>query len=101
MPSSSFRFETNSHGEYRIELLPIGHYEVQVEANGFQKYIQKGIVLTLDQVALVNVTIQGEVLTLDYRDIRNNSLLVERFTAGANGGLAYTVENPGILKPAG
>jgi hypothetical protein len=50
--------ETNSRGEYRIELLPIGHYEVQVDANGFQKYVQKGIVLTLDQIALVNATLQ-------------------------------------------
>src|SRR5690349_8560425 len=40
--------QTNSQGEYRIELLPIGHYEVQVDANGFQKYVQRGIVLTLD-----------------------------------------------------
>ena len=50
--------ESNTQGEYRIELLPIGHYEVQVDANGFQKYVQKGIVLTLDQVALVNATLQ-------------------------------------------
>ena len=50
--------ETNSQGEYRIEILPIGHYEVRVDASGFQKFIQSGIVLTLDQVALVNATLQ-------------------------------------------
>jgi len=36
--------ETNSQGEYRIEILPIGHYEVRVDASGFQKFIQSGIV---------------------------------------------------------
>lgn len=50
--------EANSQGEYRIELLPIGHYEVQVDAPGFQKFVQRGIILTLDQIALVNVTLQ-------------------------------------------
>jgi len=49
---------TNTQGEYRIELLPIGHYEVQVDAPGFQKFVQRGIVLTLDQTALVNATLQ-------------------------------------------
>lgn len=48
----------NSQGEYRIELLPIGHYEVQVDAAGFQKSIQRGIVLTIDQPAMVNATLQ-------------------------------------------
>ena len=47
---------------------------------------------------LVNLTIQGDVLTLDYRDIKNTSLLVERFTPGANGALTYTFDDPGILK---
>src|SRR5689334_3167537 len=50
--------ETNTQGEYRIELLPTGHYEVRVDAAGFQKFVQSGIVLTLDQVALVNATLQ-------------------------------------------
>lgn len=50
--------ESGRQGEYRIELLPIGHYEVQVDASGFQKFVQRGIVLTLDQTALVNATLQ-------------------------------------------
>lgn len=50
--------ETNSQGEYRIELLPVGHYDVQVDATGFQKFVQHGILLTIDQTALVNATLQ-------------------------------------------
>jgi hypothetical protein len=43
--------------------------------------------------------IQGPLLTLDYRDIRNDSVLVERFMVAANGALAHSLDNPGILKP--
>ncbi len=50
--------EANSQGEYRIELLPTGHYEVQVDASGFQRFVRRGILLTLDQTALVNATLQ-------------------------------------------
>lgn len=47
----------------------------------------------------VIVTIQGPTLTLDYRDIRNESLLVERFVITASGALTHNLDNPGILKP--
>ena len=50
--------EADSQGEYRLELLPTGHYQVQVDAPGFQKFVQSGIVLTLDQTALINATLQ-------------------------------------------
>ena len=57
--------------------------EVEVGQNGF-----------------VNVTIQQDVLTLDYRDIDNTQLLVETFRPGAKGTLDYGFTDPaGILKP--
>lgn len=46
---------TNSSGQYRFDLLPIGHYALEVTASGFKKFTQTGIVLTLNQTATVDV----------------------------------------------
>ena len=40
---------------YVVLELPVGHYEVQVEARGFQKYIQQGIILDVNETANVPV----------------------------------------------
>ena len=45
----------------------------------------------------VNITIDGPTLRLDYRDIDDISVLSETFAAGANGTLAHTMNDPGIL----
>jgi outer membrane receptor protein involved in Fe transport len=42
-------------GGYVFLELPIGHYEVQVQALNFEKYLQEGISLNVNQVATVNV----------------------------------------------
>ena len=44
-------------GQYRFDLLPIGHYVLEVTGTGFKKFTQKGIVLTLNQTATVDVTL--------------------------------------------
>jgi hypothetical protein len=49
--------ETNTSGQYRFDLLPIGDYVLDVTAPGFKKYDQKGVVLTINQVATVDVTL--------------------------------------------
>ncbi|HWR34334.1 MAG TPA: carboxypeptidase regulatory-like domain-containing protein [Clostridia bacterium] len=41
--------KTNDRGEYRIEFLPIGSYNIEVAAQGFSKYVQKGMVLEINQ----------------------------------------------------
>ena len=46
----------------------------------------------------VNLTLKDDVLTLEYLDIQNKSLLTETFKPGANGTLDYSVRDPGILK---
>jgi hypothetical protein len=46
---------TDRVGAYVVLELPVGHYEVQVEARGFQKYIQQGIVLDVNETASVPV----------------------------------------------
>ncbi len=46
---------TDRAGAYLVLELPVGHYEVQVEARGFQKYIQQGIILDVNETANVPV----------------------------------------------
>jgi hypothetical protein len=36
----------------------------------------------------LNLRFEGRTVTLDHRDLANRTMLVERFTAGANGALA-------------
>jgi hypothetical protein len=48
---------TANDGSYRIEYLPVGKYEVEVEMAGFQKFVQQNIVLALDQTQALNVTL--------------------------------------------
>jgi hypothetical protein len=46
---------TNSQGAYVLVELPVGHYRVEAEAQGFKKYIQEGISLDVNQQATVAV----------------------------------------------
>jgi hypothetical protein len=53
---------TDENGVYRLPLLPLGSYQVTVEAPNFKKYIQDGIILTTGRIATVSVGLQpGDV----------------------------------------
>jgi carboxypeptidase family protein len=54
----SRNLQTGSDGNYRFENLPVGPYEVSVEATGFSKYVQSGITLILNQNAVVDVSMK-------------------------------------------
>lgn len=47
--------QTNDEGRYNFVNLPIGGYEVTVEAASFSKYVQTGITLVVNQNAVVDV----------------------------------------------
>lgn len=49
---------TNAEGQYRFDLLPVGNYTLTVAAQGFKKFSQSGITLTLNQTATVNVALE-------------------------------------------
>src|SRR6185369_6261548 len=50
---------TGSSGEYLIPLLPIGgSYEVGVQAPGFQRFLQNGITLLVNQNARVDASLK-------------------------------------------
>src|SRR5580700_4757378 len=46
---------TDRQGAYVLIELPIGHYQLEAQAKGFQKYLQLGISLDVNQTATVNV----------------------------------------------
>jgi hypothetical protein len=47
----------NGYGQYRIDYLPVGTYTLEVSANGFRRYVQKNIALTVDQTQTVPVSL--------------------------------------------
>lgn len=61
-------FQTNDEGRYNFVNLPVGSYEVTVEAANFSKYVQTGITLLVNQNAIVDVSLKAggvqEVITV-------------------------------------
>lgn len=45
----------DAHGNYSLVLLPVGHYRLEAVKPGFRKYVQNGIVLSVNQVAAIRV----------------------------------------------
>ena len=53
---------SNDAGYYSLPRLPIGNYEVLVEAKGFQTVVQRSVQLVIDQVAKIDFQLQvGQV----------------------------------------
>ena len=46
---------TDRSGGYVLVELPIGHYQIRAEAKGYQKYLQEGITLDVNQAATVSI----------------------------------------------
>lgn len=56
------RVMTEPDGSYRVAALPVGEYEVRVEAQGFTTYVNPSVTLALGQTAALDVTLRtGEV----------------------------------------
>ncbi len=60
--------QTDSDGRYRFVNLPIGSYQVTVEASSFGKFVQTGIVLVVNQDAVIDASLKAgnvqEVVTI-------------------------------------
>ncbi|MGA7342319.1 MAG: TonB-dependent receptor [Terracidiphilus sp.] len=48
---------TNGYGEFRIDYLPVGNYTVEATAANFKKFVQKNVVLTVDQTQTLGITL--------------------------------------------
>jgi hypothetical protein len=46
---------SGAQGDFTLVELPIGHYRVQADAKGFQKFLQEGITLEVNQTATIAV----------------------------------------------
>src|SRR6202050_704926 len=46
---------TDRDGAYVLVELPIGHYQIRAEAKGYQKYLQEGITLDINETATVGI----------------------------------------------
>ncbi len=65
----------NSEGRYRFPNLPIGNYEITVQANGFAKLVRSGVELLLNQDAVVNMILKVSVVQEVITVAENASLL--------------------------
>jgi hypothetical protein len=51
--------QTNDEGRYRFVNLPVGSYQVTIEAANFARYVQTGIVLVVNQDAVIDATLKA------------------------------------------
>lgn len=67
--------QTNAEGRYSFVNLPIGQYELRVEAQNFSRYTQSGIGLLVNQNAVVNVSLKPGPIQETVNVVENASLL--------------------------
>ena len=67
--------KTNEEGVYRFARLPIGRYEIKVEASGFQSALRPAFQLLLNQTAKVDIALTLGAVTIspDRKSTRLNS----------------------------
>ena len=83
--------ETDNQGDYLLVLLPIGHYRLEAIARGFKKYVQEGITLGVNQVAVVPVQLSVGS-TQQTIDVKADAVLVQ-----TTNDLGQTVHDRDIL----
>ena len=62
---------SDAQGQYRVEYLAVGNYSLEVTEAGFKKFVQKNVVITVDQTLRVDATLtigqQSETVTVSDR----------------------------------
>ncbi|MEO8735498.1 MAG: carboxypeptidase regulatory-like domain-containing protein [Edaphobacter sp.] len=67
---------TNQDGIYTAPNLPVGAYRLEATAQGFQTYLQKGIILQVNDKAQINVTLSVGAVT-DTVEVEANASMVQ------------------------
>src|ERR1700728_936310 len=67
---------TDRQGEYVLVELPIGHYQLEVQAKGFQTYLQQGITLDVNETATVGIHLKLGAETQQV-EVNANAALVQ------------------------
>ncbi|HTS61655.1 MAG TPA: TonB-dependent receptor [Candidatus Acidoferrales bacterium] len=78
-------------GSYSLTFLPLGTYRVEVDASGFKKFEQTGIILDVNRNARVDATLQLGSIT-ETVEVKSDAALVETTRPA----LGLTVENEDI-----
>src|SRR5438445_2232457 len=63
-------------GSYVLPNLPVGPYSLEATAQGFNSYVQSGIILQVGNNVLVNVTLQVGAVSQELR-VSANAVMVE------------------------
>ena len=80
--SVSLKTQTNVEGFYTSPGLVIGEYSVEVEAQGFKRFVRSGITLDLDQKAQVNIRLEVGAATQSV-EVRADATMVDTESATA------------------
>jgi hypothetical protein len=57
-----YRTTTNESGNYVLQQLPVGRYELALEATGFRRYVRRGIELNVAQTLTLDASLEvGQV----------------------------------------
>ena len=86
--------KTDSVGTYLIRPLPIGNYTLAIDATGFASYVQKGILLTVDQAATQDVRLKVGVGKAEVISVTADVELINTTTAE----LGTTINEAAISK---
>ena len=71
---------TNSYGLYRLTDIPIGSYEIRIEAASFKKYERSGITVDVGQIARIDAALElGRIE--DFVTINENASMLNSSTA--------------------
>ncbi len=80
--------KTDGFGQYSIQFLPLGTYRVEVDADGFKKFQQSGVVLDVGRNARVDATLDLGAVT-ESVEVTSDAPLVNT----TDPGLGRTVQN--------
>lgn len=67
---------TGSQGAYNFPDLPVGPYQLEVKAQGFQNYVQKGITLQVSENPRIDVTLKVGAVT-QTEEVRADAVMVK------------------------
>ena len=67
---------SSAEGTYSLPYLPVGPYQLEVKAQGFRDYVQKGIILQEGETPRVDVTLQIGTVT-ETMEVNANTSMVE------------------------
>src|SRR5579862_1899567 len=87
---------TDAQGDFVLVELPVGHYKLQADAKGFQRFIREGLTLEVNQTALVAVRL---VIGTDARQIEvtADAPLIENTTSTVD---QQTIRDPRVSSPS-